>query len=341
MEWATRQYSVADIDAAGAGLVRRKYTALELDNILTVINNWRASHSFPLNTFQCTLRRKARQIDSNALIAQRLKRLSSIYEKLRRMRRLTMSEMQDIAGCRAIVTSVEHVTSLARLYKEGDIKHKLDHEDDYIKNPKPSGYRGIHLIYRYFSDRKETYNGQKIEMQLRSRPQHAWATAVETVAIFTKQALKTSQGQQEWLRFFALMSADIAIRERSEPVPDTPTDKSILKKELREHVSHLDVEQRLHAFGTAVHATETASADAHYFLLRLDPSTKQLSIKGYAFGERDRASSEYLETERAVRESGADAVLVSVESLEALRRAYPNYFLDTDVFIGMVKKAIE
>jgi hypothetical protein len=35
------------------------------------------------------------------------------------------------------------------------------------------------------------------------------------------------------------------------------------------------------------------------------------------------------------------AVLVSVESLEALRRAYPNYFLDADVFIESVKKAID
>jgi ppGpp synthetase/RelA/SpoT-type nucleotidyltranferase len=340
MEWAIRQHTIEEIDAAGLGLVKRKYSAEELDHILGVINNWRASHSFPLNTFQCTLRRKARQIDHNPLIAQRLKRLSSIYEKLKRMRRLTLSEMQDIGGCRAIVGSVDHVRQLVDLYKSGDIKHKLDQENDYIGIPKPSGYRGVHLIYRYFSDRNKTYNGQKIEMQLRSRLQHAWATAVETVGAFTRQALKTSQGEKQWLRFFALMGTDIALREKTAPVPDTPTNNAELRQELREYAEKLDVEQRLHAFGTAVHATETASKDAHYFLLRLDPSTKQLSIRGYLFAERDKASSDYLATERAIQQSGADAVLVSVESLEALRRAYPNYFLDTDVFIELVKKAI-
>lgn len=87
-------------------------------------------------------------------------------------------------------------------------------------------------------------------------------------------------------------------------------------------------------FGSAVHATERAPKDAHYFLLRLDPSTKQLSIRGYLFAEPDKASVNYLETERAIQQSGADAVLVPVESLEALRRAYPSYFLDTDVLMS-------
>jgi len=35
-----------------------------------------------------------------------------------------------------------------------------------------------------------------------------------------------------------------------------------------------------------------------------------------------------------------DAVLVSVESLSALRRAYPNYFLDTSAFLESVEEAI-
>jgi len=35
-----------------------------------------------------------------------------------------------------------------------------------------------------------------------------------------------------------------------------------------------------------------------------------------------------------------DAVLVSVESLELLRRAYPNYFLDTRAFLNALKQAV-
>ena len=36
----------------------------------------------------------------------------------------------------------------------------------------------------------------------------------------------------------------------------------------------------------------------------------------------------------------ADVVLVSVDSMAALRRAYPNYFLDTRAFLEAVKAAV-
>ena len=37
---------------------------------------------------------------------------------------------------------------------------------------------------------------------------------------------------------------------------------------------------------------------------------------------------------------GLDVVLVSVGSLTTLRKAYPNYFADTDVFLSTMQKAI-
>ena len=53
-----------------------------------------------------------------------------------------------------------------------------------------------------------------------------------------------------------------------------------------------------------------------------------------------KASDAYLAAERAISDLGADAVLVSVESLATLRRAYPNYFLDTHLFIQAVEQII-
>jgi ppGpp synthetase/RelA/SpoT-type nucleotidyltranferase len=110
--------------------------------------------------------------------------------------------MQDIGGCRAVLRSVERVNQLYDYYKSSQVKHRIIHADNYINNPKDSVYRGIHLIWRYHSDRSEDYNDLKVEMQLRSTIQHAWATAVETVGTFVQQALKSSQGEENWLRFF-------------------------------------------------------------------------------------------------------------------------------------------
>ena len=137
--------------------------------------------------------------------------------------------MQDIGGCRSIVRNVAQVRKIVANYEKSDIKHKVFQTDDYIDKPKESGYRGVHLIFKYFSDKNETYNGLKIEVQVRSNLQHAWATAVETTGTFIGQALKSSQGEADWLRFFCLMGSAIAIRENTNPVPDTPTSRYKLR----------------------------------------------------------------------------------------------------------------
>lgn len=348
MAWVKPQYSIADVDAAGRILAQRRAANPfapfdpEFQNALAVINNWRSSHNWPLNTFQIGLRRRAKQIDSGSLIAQRIKRLPAIRHKLRIMKKwITLSQMQDIGGCRAVVSSVADVYELVKNYRESDIKHKLEKLSDYIKTPKPTGYRGIHMIYRYNSDRSKTYNGLQIEVQLRSPLQHAWATAVETVGLFTQQALKSSRGEMDWLRFFALMGSALAIREHHELVPNTPQDGPELKKELKDHASRLNVINHLHAFSQALQVTENPGAQrAHYFLLQLDPVAKQVKVIGYTQKELFQATQDYEVAERSGGDSGIDAVLVSVESLASLKRAYPNYFLDTGVFIKAVEQAI-
>ena len=219
---------------------------------------------------------------------------------------------------------------LVEAYNTSEIKHKQIRFDDYIANPKPSGYRGVHLIYRYNSDRKKTYNGLQIEIQLRSTLQHAWATAVETVGTFTRQALKSSQGEAEWLRFFALMGTAMATREGRSPVPDTPLAKSDLKSELAHYVQKLDVAGHLTAYGQALNVLNQPTANEHYYLLELDPVAKVTKVSGYPRGAYQQASADYLETEKKIQQGQSlDAVLVSVDSLSSLRRAYPNYFLDT------------
>lgn len=103
--------------------------------------------------------------------------------------------MQDLGGCRAVLPDLNGVYSVAQSFLRAQHKHKLIRQDDYVLKPKPSGYRGVHLVYSYRSDRTETWNGLAIEIQIRSQLQHAWATAVETVGLFTNQARKSSMGK--------------------------------------------------------------------------------------------------------------------------------------------------
>ena len=252
--WVAPAFPQSEVSEAGQVLVNGPGTAME--HALDIIGNWRSSHSFPLNTFQVGLRDRVRRVDQNGLVAQRLKRLSSIEQKLRRFDWLTLSEMQDIGGCRAVVRSVRSVDRLVKAYRASRIRHHLVDHDDYIRNPKASGYRGYHLIYKYVSDRNRIYNDLKIEVQLRTQLQHAWATAVETVGTFTQQALKSSSGEKSWLRFFALMGSVIAERERSPLIPATPTDRDELLQDLRTLAVKLDVVERLHIYQQSLRVPE-------------------------------------------------------------------------------------
>lgn len=346
MAWATPQYSKRAIDRAGRLLADadEEIESDELNDALEVLNNFRAVHSFPLNTFQMRLRTVSTSIYPSALVAQRLKRVPSILSKLRRFPSMKLSQMQDIGGCRAVVNTVSQAR---RLVQQGYLRSRLNHvlvnNKDYVGEPKDSGYRGYHLIYRYVSDKKPTYNGCQIELQVRSRIQHAWATAVETVGTFIQHSLKSSEGPDEWLRFFALCSSAFARTEGTPLAPNTPTNKRELNRTIRRMATELDVGRQLRAYGAALNITMSDSdAASHYYILALDTSNEELRIYAYPKNQLTVATRQYLEIEKKNREmAGAEAVLVSADSLQSLRRAYPNYYLDTGVFLRELTQATE
>lgn len=341
MVWPVPQNSIEEINAAGRVLIAPGDTNFDQwVDAYEVLNEWRAAHRFPLNTFAVNLRRSASRIDDNALVAQRIKRLASVTNKLILMPQMKLSQMQDIGGCRAVLSDVDSVKALVTFYEtESRIKHKCVTKKDYIARPRDSGYRGVHLVYRYFSDRKAT-NDLKIEMQIRSQFQHAWATAVETVGTFVGQALKSSMGDDKWRRFFALMSTAIALREDAPVVPNTPVDREGVRSELGDFANALNVKYRLKTYGDALRLTKKAER-AQYYLLELDIRASRLVVTGFAINQLAEADRRYQEAEKSARDNPAlDVVLVSVESVAALERAYPNYFADTRVFVELLDQAL-
>lgn len=195
-----------------------------------VVTQWRASHARPLDTFRKNLRRR---VGRSGIVAQRLKRLPSIISKLERLPRIWLSEMQDIGGCRVVLPTADDVFIFGAEFVSSRIRHKLVRYHNYISKPRSTGYRGLHLMYEYDSDRATGWEGLQIEIQLRSQFQHQWATAVETVGAFVGNNLKSNLGHPTWLRFFALMSSVTALREGTSLVPNTPTTEEDVIEEIR------------------------------------------------------------------------------------------------------------
>ena len=337
--------SKTKIDKAGEILARSAQLRgprrpLHLEEATDLAEKWRACHAYPINTFQATLRNRMLSNGLEGTVAQRLKRMPTILGKLRRYDKMTLTTMQDIGGVRAILESPDAVRRLTLLYKEGKrLRHELANEKDYITNPRDAdGYRGVHLIYKYVNPRAQDYNGLRIELQIRTRLQHYWATAVETMGTILDQDLKFRQGEQKWLEFFALISSSLARRERCPPVPrfselnNFETNGRI--RALEAELGALNKMSGIKVAAREIEKREAGSASGlRHYLIILNTQERRLRIRVFDAARHQAALEAYgVAEKRASEGEPLDALLVGGRGIKELRRAFPNFFLDISMF---------
>ena len=205
---------------AGSVLAGRSDVMTE-DQAMDILSKWRALHAYPINTLQAYLRGVLKRNKfAGAIVAQRLKRTPSIVEKLKRFENMSLDRMQDIGGLRVIVDNIADIYRLHQLMLNSTrFKHQLDlPPHDYIKSPKDDGYRSLHQVIRYQNESHEELNGLRLEIQIRTKLQHSWATAVETLGMIQKSSLKAGQGDDETKEFLKTVSALFALKE-NQPLP--------------------------------------------------------------------------------------------------------------------------
>jgi putative GTP pyrophosphokinase len=344
MPFPLPQFSNNQINLAG-NIIKspESFNTPELDWATDVLANYRACHGYPINTFQATLRSKLRNIDSNAIVAQRLKRTPSIVQKLKRFESMQLARMQDIGGLRAVLSSVKEVRQLEKSYRDSPFKHILTSSKDYITVPKLDGYRSVHLIYRYNNQAATEYNGLSLELQIRTRLQHSWATAVETMGTFLGQALKSGQGETQWREFFVKASAALASIEKCPQIPEFKDySEDDIFSTVAEAESSLRVLEKLQGFTLAADQIIKSQGQGSYHLIILDYANRTVNIKPFPSTRLELATDAYAKVEERTRNGeSVQAVLVSAGPIELLRRAYPNYFLDTQDFIRNIQKVIK
>ena len=190
-------------------------TGEETDEDVKILEEWRKAHRHVLDAFWELLKR--RTTGTEVLVAQRHKRKSTIIDKLRRPNKLggptvrNLAEMNDVAGCRLVFEDMEALYGFRENFHKAKFKHRLKYDVDrydYIKRPKDDGYRGVHDVYSYVSDSRagKRYSGLLVEIQYRTRIQHAWATAVEIL----DNDLKFGRGDGNLSEIFLLASEILA-----------------------------------------------------------------------------------------------------------------------------------
>ncbi|MFZ8767319.1 RelA/SpoT domain-containing protein [Vibrio harveyi] len=332
MEHCKLLYSKKAVQRAGEKLI--------IDNIINdqpeeykesmqILSNWRSSHVNALKHMVETVHLACDKIDKKHIVVSRLKRTPSIVSKLKRFNKMKLRNMQDIAGCRAILDSTKNVYKLRRELN----KSRIFKVTDYIEKPKDDGYRGIHLIGKY----KDEENGidYPVEIQLRSKIQHSWATAVEIVDLFTNQSLKSNDGKKEWLEFFKLVSNEFSKIEGKNHNEFVDSLEQTVT-----YINRLDVHKKFQAFASSLKTMEkhVEIQDDSYNLIKVDFSQSIVSVWSYPKDSFSEAADNYLKLEKQAAKNREFVVaLVSSSSINNLKEAYPNYFADSAVFIDNLK----
>ncbi len=169
------------------------------------------------------------RLDRNPInsIKTRLKSFASMRDKLAKLGYPLTAEsvednLHDVAGVRVICAFPQDVYTIANaLLKQDDIR--LIQKKDYIADPKPNGYRSLHLIVSVpiFLAHEKKY--MKVEIQLRTIAMDVWASLEHQLRY--KKDTEFSQALMDELLHCASLSSELdermdAIRETLHPTDD-------------------------------------------------------------------------------------------------------------------------
>lgn len=149
-------------------------------------------------------------------IKTRLKSTESIIKKLvRKNLPLTVNSIEenlnDIAGVRVVCSFLEDIYLLADcLLQQDDVK--LIQVKDYIKNPKPNGYRSLHLIIEIPIFLKDEKKDMRVEVQLRTIAMDFWASLDHKLSYKKDIPEEEAKLLRQELLECAQISADLDVR---------------------------------------------------------------------------------------------------------------------------------
>lgn len=321
------------------------------DEDYLLVDRWRAAHGYVINTFQAWLKGHINKKDYLVEFAQRLKRRNTVVDKLTRKSAagnaliLDVSAMHDFAGCRMIFNDIQQLTDFRNYIHSSqvmrNVEHALRHDPgkyNYIERPKSSGYRGIHDVYRHFprgstrSQEKKPWDGLLVELQYRTRAQHAWATAVEISDLLDGERTKFELDSSDRGRFFAIASEIIARRHEDMCRAFVDVSTHDLQAELQSLEERLGILRRLELLKQFEDEENLQNHNVLNIHRRLDGS---LELEVLPF--KTAASAIAKASELEASEESVNAVYVRSDNPKQLRSAYRNYFYDPIDFVKIIQ----
>lgn len=304
-------------------------------------SEFRKGHDKILSNFRSRLNNQlCKEENKNVIFAQRLKKRETIINKLQdRHTEMDLLRMHDIAGMRLIFPNISLLQKFRNTFVASPGKkyirtNELD-KYNYIKNPrKITGYRGIHDIYE---EKTEDSIKMHMELQYRTKIQHAWSTTLEIWDSSFNRKAKFEHETIEVSSFFRYVSELFARKlERSSFMPEL-SDYELFKK-----IIYLDgklgIIAKLRKVKKADYQLSPYNVENKYILLqKMIKEDVILNIKVTETQDINKNFDLYKDLERLYN----DVVMVQVKHPQKfLNKAYNNYYNDLSEFFRYYSNAI-
>ena len=318
-------------------------------------DNFREAHNIIIKLF--TIELKKVNFSKQHLTASRNKRIETIISKLCRPEKPKLDRIHDIAGTRIIFENIKSLEDYIDILENTELvnfKEKINEDKNrynYIKNPKSDGYRSIHKVFYYSSNipystlNEKSFNleNKKIELQLRTRLQHIWATTVEIYDIINKSNIKTGTHNKletkEGLFFKNCSLVFEGIESNDVEKIKININKIFRDKDLVEiynrlkgikNIKNIQLPKTLGSDEVFILITDLNKGKTTFFTTEpIEKNDKQdtfLINASYRRLEEKNTKGEYI------------LLLLTLGDIKKLKNVYPNYFLNTNKFISILKK---
>ncbi|WP_372744146.1 hypothetical protein [Lutibacter sp.] len=291
---------------------------------LILLQEFRTSFSTPLtDTFSKIIQIK-NNVRQSAIVAFRLKRISTIINKVLREPEMSLYRMGDIAGIRLIFENNREIYKALELIQEQfEQSGKLR---DYVNKPKEIGYRGVHIYI------KDKTTGKRIEIQIRTTEHHNWSTLVEITDLLYETRLKELgyQSHPKFAKFHTLMSSDKELTDSEADLVYDILDEynfiTNLSKLFRKNINEVR------------NQWTSLRKKSRYFLIEASKSEIP-NLK--AFKNYIDAEKEYFEAYKRNEQTEIVLTAISKPSFQQICIAYANYILSYHTFINDVEPIIK
>lgn len=318
-------------------------------------DNFREAHNIIIKLF--TIELKKVNFSKQHLTASRNKRIETIISKLCRPEKPKLDRIHDIAGTRIIFENIKSLDDYIDILENTELvnfKEKINEDKNrynYIKNPKSDGYRSIHKVFYYSSNipystlNEKSFNleNKKIELQLRTRLQHIWATTVEIYDIINKSNIKTGTHNKLETKeglFFKKCSLVFEGIESNDVekikinINEIFRDKDLVEIYNRlkgiKNIKNIQLPKTLGSDEVFILITDLNKGKTTFFTTDpIEKNDKQdtfLINASYRRLEEKNTKGEYI------------LLLLTLGDIKKLKNVYPNYFLNTNKFISILKK---